>query len=47
MDRLKIWVRSKFNISAVSFKNLPDKLSILPALFMLQFFRRSEMYFLV
>ena len=41
---LKIWIVGMVNISAPSFKNLPDKLSIPVALLMSQFCRRFEMY---
>ena len=44
MDKLQILVISMVNISALSFKNLPDKSSILVALFMSQFLIRPEMY---
>ena len=42
MDKLQSWVIGMVNISAPSFKNVPYKLSISAALFVLQFFKRSE-----
>ena len=44
MDKLQSWAIGMVNISAPSFKNLPHKLSIPAALFVWQFFKRSEIH---